>query len=484
MIESHKKNDNSWFQWLALGLLAVIVCVKWTDFSLPLFWDELGVYGPGILYMLDHGVGILPDSLPPELSRGHPLLFYALFASIVKITGYSLMVMHLIAMTITILWILSIKWIGARIYGQHISTIGYILVLFAPNVIAQGAMVLPEIFLGLVCLWALYFFYTKKYTIYFAGAVVALMTKETALVLLVSTAMYGVWENKNNWIKAVLRAMAPVTIYLIFLIIQKSQHGWYFFPLHVDLISWVPADILRKLGIALQWLFLDQGRFVLLILIGFLGVLNMSRITALFSSVDGFSMLATIFFVGILAFTCLNVYMDRYLILLMPFWAWLIAGSVLIFQKFTRTAIYNGAFLISCFLYFSSTFWQPDQRNDFRFDVNLDYRDMVRMQQLATDYLVKNMNSHEPFYANFPFYNGFLDARYGYVDPGKTYHPTVSYQDNLNWAVVMVPPFWAERVKPEGRQIESFQKDFIQIDIYQKVDSSIITKTQNDEPER
>jgi hypothetical protein len=48
--------------------------------SVPYFWDELGVYSRAALYLYDHQISLLPNALPPELSRGYPLLCAALFA--------------------------------------------------------------------------------------------------------------------------------------------------------------------------------------------------------------------------------------------------------------------------------------------------------------------------------------------------------------------------------------------------------------------
>ena len=478
------KDFRWWFQWPVIWGIGALLLIKWSDLTLPLYWDELGVYGPGILHMLDHGIGLLPDSLPPELSRGHPLLFYAFFATLIKLSGYSLLALHVIAFLITILWAFSILYIGRQMWGREIGNWGFILLIFSPNVAAQATLVLPEIFLGLVCLWALYFFYIKKYLFYIICAVVALMTKETALVLLASTLIYGFWQNRDTWVKTTTIAIAPVLSYLVFLLIQKGQYGWYFFPLHVDLVSWAPADIIRKLGIAAQWLFIDQGRFFWSIIIVLSGLLWLWHKKESSLKIDGFAILIALFFGGIVAFSCLNVYMDRYLISLMPFWACLLASALLNVRNLVFAAIPMAAIDIILIVYLAISFWASREYGGFRFDVNLNYREIVHVQKEATDYLAENLEEGIPFYANFPFFNGFLDERYGYIETGKKYAPTVSYHDSLKWAAVMVPPQWAGGVKPTGKIVQSFQQDFIRIDIYENNDSTRIHKILENESER
>ncbi|MCI5142755.1 MAG: hypothetical protein D3909_13730, partial [Candidatus Electrothrix sp. ATG1] len=52
---------------------------KLIHLRVPYFWDELGVYSRAALYLFDHGISMLPDAMPPELSRGHPLLCAVFF---------------------------------------------------------------------------------------------------------------------------------------------------------------------------------------------------------------------------------------------------------------------------------------------------------------------------------------------------------------------------------------------------------------------
>ena len=80
-----------WLNPVVLATAIVLFVVsRWEYLFLPYFWDEMGVYAHGALIMSEHGLGLLPSSLNPELSRGHPLLFYFLAALNFQIFGTSL----------------------------------------------------------------------------------------------------------------------------------------------------------------------------------------------------------------------------------------------------------------------------------------------------------------------------------------------------------------------------------------------------------
>jgi hypothetical protein len=104
---------------MGLGLI-LFIWAKWSDLSLPFFWDELGVYAPGVLHLVDNGVGILPADMPPGLAM--------------------------------------------------------------PNVFAQAHLVLPEVLLALLVIWALYHYYQHRYWAYVIWASLAVLTKEVVSI--------------------------------------------------------------------------------------------------------------------------------------------------------------------------------------------------------------------------------------------------------------------------------------------------------------
>ena len=58
----------------------IFIIFKLPHLSLPYYSDEAWSYIPAIHMMETNGLSMLPDALPPDVSRGHPLLFYFLGA--------------------------------------------------------------------------------------------------------------------------------------------------------------------------------------------------------------------------------------------------------------------------------------------------------------------------------------------------------------------------------------------------------------------
>ena len=85
-------------QYAVYLLIALFFLFKLSHLHLPYFWDELGVYSRAALYMFDHQISLLPSAIPPELSRGHPLLCTVIFAAGFRILGPHVWAGHLTAL--------------------------------------------------------------------------------------------------------------------------------------------------------------------------------------------------------------------------------------------------------------------------------------------------------------------------------------------------------------------------------------------------
>lgn len=458
-----------------------------------MYWDEIGVYGPGILYMLDHGISLLPAGLDPELSRGHPLFFYFLFALWVKVVGFSLVKLHLLALAISLSLFASVFYM-ARKLGAEVSALFMTFWLMVQGAIfAQASLALPEMLLSLEILWALYFFYQKKYLPYVLAASLALLTKESALVLPLACITWQFWlfirKKEHKIARAILFASIPFLTYFAFLLIQKQTHGWYFFPYHMELVNLEFTKIWKKLLDYLAWLLWDQGRFIASLAgMVFLGIIFYKKASSQLPDLSLFF----IFIGGFLAFGALNVYMDRYLMVLFPVFAVVFAtvlGRLRIEKNLDKWAVSFhpqpppagdklrlaesfgkqnfslktgiGISLIITSLFFFS-------QEEFRFDVDINYRDYVAVQEEASTYLEKQVPPQEAFLANFPLFNGFQDPRFGFAR--DTLHNTawVVPHDSMKYRALLVPPAFANDLPKEGELLKVFQQGFTKVEIYVK----------------
>lgn len=256
--------------WLVLaGLLVVFIVLKLPVLKIPYFWDELNVYATGSLYMHDHGIGILPAQLDPEYSRGHPLLSYAYTAIFYKLFGDSVAVGHTsaILMAAAVLWMLFRT--GKRVFGTGAALGGVAVLICQPIFFSMAGVIYPEMLLALVVVWGIYALAAGRWGQFAIAGSLAVLTKEPGLILPAAAGVYWLadlirtkaFRAKQTWM-ALLALLTPVGIYGLFLVIQKVQNGWYFFPYHLELIH---SDAGYMIGIVrrlLEELFAQQGRWL------------------------------------------------------------------------------------------------------------------------------------------------------------------------------------------------------------------------------
>ncbi|MEZ4776939.1 MAG: glycosyltransferase family 39 protein [Bacteroidia bacterium] len=436
-----KPFSSVWWQgkslWLLLPAILVFIVGKWADLSLPFFWDELGVYGRGILHMVDHGPGMLPSSLPPELSRGHPLFFYFFFSLGGWISGFSLPFLHGMALWVTIGLFAAVYFAGKQLMGEWVGLAATLFMMVMPVVFAQATLILPEMMLALLVFLGLYTFFKKRFGWYFILCGLALLTKESAIVLPLATALFSMLTAQNLRIRNTAIALSPLTVFALFLAVQRLQNGWWFFPYHVELVSFAPEEVIDKLGRILRFLFIAQGRWggMVLLLIGVITFAWNTRKKA--TTLHPFFLLAGIFFLGWLGFSSLNFYMDRYFLAFFPVTGLFAAAGIremsrLLEKKEIILAVPFAGVLILPLLNFTTP--------DFHYDVDISFRRLVNVQIQTTHFLEKEVAEGELFFANFPLYNGFLDNRYGYMQTEGSFRPTVVYHDSLRIIAIIQPP--------------------------------------------
>lgn len=458
------------FFWVLLPVmvLAFFFWMKWDALGLPLFWDELGVYGPGILAMLDNGVGLLPSALEPELSRGHPLLFYAVFAGYSKLIGFSLLKIRLLAVFISIGLVGSVWWIGRKVLGGEYDWGPAMLLVVMPAVFVQSTLVLPEMMLSLLMIWGLYHLYQKNWLWYAVFGSLAILTKETGILLPLTGMTYLVFSReKPDW-KSIGLLVAPILVFGVFLLIQKAQNGWFFFPYHTELISFNWNEISFKAGEMLHFLFVDQWRWLLSIGIAVAAFLTVKRKKSFsLSVIHPWFLLTGILFGGMMCFTVLNAYMDRYLLVLLPIMAMGFGGLI----RELELLKLNPRILDSLFLFiliFSCSMIPLPQGDTFQYDVDFNYRQVISVQQKATDYLMETVAAGDTVYANFPLYLGFQDVRFGYVDSLPEFKLTVRPNDPVSMIATMSPGVpWTGEALDSLEQVwrQSLEK-FIHCEVY------------------
>ena len=413
-------NNYKYEIFLAIILIA-FTAFKWGDLHLPYFWDELNYYAPAGLYMHDNGLGLLPSNLPPELSRGHPLLFQYLTGLWFKVFGTSLFAGHSFALTISLLALLSTYKLASIFVDKTYSLVTVGILATQPVFLAQSIMILPEVAILLFGNLALYYFFKHESEKYIVASVLLVFVRETAVIIPLCLLIVDFLISKK--IKTSIKHITPIIVLSVFFIVQKVQNGWFFFPFHIELVDNSVLGIFQKVINSLYFIFFSQGRFVLIPFFIF-GCYNLWK-----ENRNLFITLIIVFAATILGFSMYMV-LNRYYIYLLPV---LIIISVYSFKRIKYGYLASILSISSIFHLTSET---------FNIDVDYGYQNAIKCAKQASKYLQSNNIESQQIYLQSSISNIYSDYRLGYHSSKIKYEATESKNKNITCALEINPNGW------------------------------------------
>ncbi|HWB62288.1 MAG TPA: hypothetical protein VG603_02170, partial [Chitinophagales bacterium] len=224
----------------------------------------------------------------------------------------------------------------------------------------------------------------------------------------------------------------PYYLYGIFLLVQKQQNGWYFFPYHIDSVSFDPLRFKTGFNEFFNFVFWDHGRYwcekILLIAGVFALLKGYFSVNKLRHS---FLLLGGVFVLAFLMFSSLTFFMERYSLCLFPLQFIAVALAIL---SFSRNKIYIA--VVTGFLCYTAT--THFESHSFRNDSDLGYRHEVHTLQQAVEYVGAVAKPGEKVYGNFPAYfaTGFKPGGY---QNGFTLDAAVNFGAHPRYIIVSDP---------------------------------------------
>ncbi len=431
---------------------------------MPYFWDELGVYARAALYLNDHGIGLLPSALPPELSRGHPLLFSFIFGLTFQIFGDGVLTGHITALCISLIFLLCIYHISKKYFSSTTAIFTIIFLAVQPVFYAQSVMVLPEILLALFILLSIYYWLEEKYLLFALTATAGILTKETAviipLVIGCGNTLHVIFSNRKMTIKpAYFLLLAPWIIFGLFLLIQKQQNGWYLFPLHESSLNFEPQRFIQFLGQYAAFVFIEQGRFIMLLFILLFVVLRLRGKIETKSNAIVYYLIVVI--AGGLLFSSVNFYMNRYTLFIIT------ASAILAGQVLSALAHLHQIFKFILPMVIIAPFIFTN--NNFDYDISMNYKKYVVVQKEAVEYVVGSLQEGDALFANFPAIYSLRDSRFGYCDTTEIKFEIIrkSDIDSANYFMLADPGAF-DHVIPQAdklQEIKIFQNAVARVQI-------------------
>lgn len=458
-------------EWLyhsgAALLITAFVVYKWQFLGLPLYWDEAWVYGPAVKAMHVNGLSLLPNRIGTGLSRGHPLLFHFMAALWATLFGGSNTSLHAFSLVLATILLLLVYWIGSKLGSRQIGLAALLLVGLNEVFLAQSSILLPEIALGLFLLLAVWSYISKNAIAYVVAATCGLFVKESAVVLVLALICWqsisilinrpaNTSKTQWRWVAILLTPLIPAFLFLLY---QRLSYGWFFYPLHMDLISWDIRDIhyIFKFGYrmlfeqqGMEWATLAFGLLAPLLWKGwqkrYMGVVMAVLYVAAIKVLDGkwtlaplstlivtiacfgtllflqfvplsrkegargeFPAIALILVLGFLMFSALNFFSDRYLTCLIPFVA--IGMSAVLFSSLSK---WHWALFPAIMLLITGNLLWNIGRDGRVGDTRLSYTDDIRVHQEVIE------SCEELKLQDAWIYGSFMDIAY-MSDPNAGY---------------------------------------------------------------
>ncbi len=452
-------------------LITFFFLFKLSHLSVPYFWDELGVYSRAALYMFDHRISLMPDALPGELSRGHPLLCAAIFAAGYNIIGPHVWVGHLTALLFSCALLFLLYRFAEKFFGHETAILAPVLLVLQPVFIAQSSMVLPEIMLSFFCTLSLYAYLNGRFFQLALFSTLAILVKETAVALPFCIGLLELIKafrngfEKKDIVKFCLICM-PLAAWILFLVIQKVQNGWFFFPLHKAYVSFSPASIWPRLGYYLSFLLKGQGRYTwtIMILLSCLLLVwrNKNEVFTRKFIVEytgrrkwQVALIVTLYILIALLVSILNFHLARYVLLVMPVLCMLVAAVVMYLIQNVKNRMVTVLILLSLtmpLLYYKGS--------SFNVDADMSYIDIVDAQKELTSYLNTVADAHSKIISDFPVYHGLIEKRSGYSTVEYEEIAGCSSKEDLPQAdyLIFSHPGNLESCKPDKQKHELLKK--------------------------
>lgn len=448
---------------LIIVLAIVFVVFKLEHISLPYFWDELGVYAPGALAMIDnHSIGLQPKDLEPLYSRGHPLFFVFSQAIWMKVFGQSVISAHSFSILLGIVTLFITYFVGRNLWNERVGFFSALVLAAQPIFFAMSGVVLPEMMLTILMVLSVAAAIKKSWIWFALWATLAMMTKEFAIILPpLAFLIIGIdaIRQKNLWsVKTFVQifwASVPLIVFGLFLIIQKKQNGWYFFPLHLQLMEegnllskfwWIFKDMFFRQG---RW-FLSFGILVIFVAIPFLKLKG--RSLRPYWIMGGFIAICFLF-------STLNYYLTRYMLVVIPIITLLAIRSLdILFTKsrMIKKSDWLLAMISLIAVGLGALNMSPKSFNDTS---DMSYRYVVELEQEAISWLEEQEWSKLKFEANFPIFQGISDVRNGYLKE-KPLDFSVNFEEETPYGIFFHLHPDENYIWKEGKQYDVI-KEFV-----------------------
>src|ERR1019366_3977071 len=162
---------------------------------LPYFWDEAGYYIPAALDFYHFGLLVPRSTLPV----GHTPLVMVYLGLAWRLWGYSPLVTRAGMTLIAAATVVTLYRLGRRVASREISAWSALLLGLSPLFFAQSTLAHLDLAAALFTTLAVLFLLGDQLWLFALAASLAILSKETALILLPVAWLYVWQKNRRAW---------------------------------------------------------------------------------------------------------------------------------------------------------------------------------------------------------------------------------------------------------------------------------------------
>lgn len=414
-----KFNKDTLRKFTPFVLMLGFVLFKIPDLFLPYFWDEAWSYVPAIKDMTLKGPSLLPNSISPDLYRGHPLLFYFMSSTWIKLFGTNIWITKLFPLIISLFFLQTVFSFTKKNFNYLTAILTLFFLIIQSVFFAQSTFLLPEVLIALFTVLSLKSYIDKKYASTIIWLTFALYTKESAIVIWgVITFLRTLEVYKTSGLSIIdkfnriLLFFVPISLVFIFFLVQKLIVGWYFFPEHLSYINL--KEFAGRLDGYSSYLFILMGRNLLTVF-GLIALIWLIiRKESQLKDKRPILFVLLLFVVTYLLFSSVNFYSPRYILSILPY-------MIMIWVYFivTVTKKYHKAFTILLFTVIAANNLHFTLNKRGGHDHTLGYRDLISVYSDIAQYCEEIEIYDSSIYAHFLMYNNLTNPDLGYLGNGK-----------------------------------------------------------------
>jgi len=414
-----KKNIFRIDNYIFLIPLLFVLIIKTPHLFIPYFWDEAWSYFPAIFKMYKTSPGLLPGALSLWDAKGHPLFFFFLSSSWMRLVGTSVFWVHVLPLLISLGTIIATYFMVKKHANRWAANISVLLLSVQSLFLAQATMLLPEMLITLLLLLCINFYMQQKYWLFALFASIMVMTKETSIIFIGGFLLFHLFiylksrKEFKKYIWESLLLLVPILVYGFFLVLHKKEFGSYFFADHMGYVKLNWNSISRKLQIATEIVYTNYGRnailFAVLISIPIVFIKN-KKIK--YKKFLGLLLFQTVIF---LSFSVVNFFTQRYMLSLVSLFT--IFAGVFIQQAKFKKEILNWIIVLA--IAAVPTYYTFTKKTNS--DIDLGYIETVKVHQQMVKFCEEQSWFNEPIAASFNLIFCLRNPYLGYLSSNKRF---------------------------------------------------------------